>query len=83
MGNKTIRELEQEIEENSAVYEFYQRQPYTLVVVNYVNEKYESITGFGFSKVAHPDKWDAEVGYDIAYRRAIRDIRKQLEEGTG
>ena len=30
-------------------------------------------TGFGFSKVMHPDKWDADFGEELAVHKAIAD----------
>ena len=71
-------EIEQEIEETSEISHIYQRKPYSAVVVTYTTYDNYIVIGFGFSKVCHPDKWDAKIGIAIAHKRAIRDIRKQI-----
>ena len=38
----------------------------------------EPILGIGFAKVSWPDKWDEEVGKQIAVRKAAKQIRRQI-----
>lgn len=54
--------------EGEFVVEVWQKQPWTgaRVVV-------DGQVGFGFSKVMHPDKWDAAFGEELAVHKAIAD----------
>jgi hypothetical protein len=59
---------------------FYQNRPYSFVCVNtWYNEK--EYVGYGFSKCMYPDKWDTEIGAEIAKKRALymvfHEIRRQ------
>ena len=48
--------------------EVWQKQPYTAARVTM-----DGHAGYGFSKVAHPDAWDADFGIELAVRKAIAD----------
>lgn len=74
--------LLQTLDDRASVLEFYQYRPYSFVRVTswYNNKEY---TGFGFSKVMHPDKWNPEEGADIAKRRALYMIYRQVRDMEG
>ena len=57
--------------------QWYQRQPYTCVIVDYDGE-YGRATGAGFSKVRWPDRWNSQRGYEIALGKAAQDVAEQL-----
>ena len=72
------RELIAYIEEESLSIQEIQRQPYTLVEIGcYYKDKRHD--GCGFSKVCHPDEWNAERGIALARQRAIGDIYQQIK----
>jgi len=75
-----IKKWEKEIEELCHVYFTAQKRPYTFVQLRYTNGAGDTFTGKGFSKVNWRDKWSVCLGKDIAIKRAVRDIRKQLEQ---
>ena len=65
------------LDDRSTVTQFLQKKPYTCIVLRswYSDKEY---TGFGFSKVCYPDKWDDEEGADIAKRRALYMVYHQV-----
>ena len=67
------------LEDRASNQTLWQRKPYTCMIVNssYNGKEY---TGFGFSKVCYPDKWDAEEGAERAFRRALIMILHQVRE---
>jgi hypothetical protein len=67
------------LDDRATVNQFWQKQPYTCVVITswFDNKEYQ---GFGFSKVCYPDKWDPEEGADIAKRRALYMIMHQVRK---
>jgi len=67
------------LDDRSTVIQFLQRKPYTCIVLRswYSDREY---TGFGFSKVCYPDKWNDEEGADIAKRRALYMIYHQVRD---
>lgn len=52
-----------------------QAEPYTVVVVNHDTRK-----GVGFSKCCPRDKFDPELGKNIAYGRALKDLYSQVSQ---
>ncbi len=74
-----VREREIWIDEHTSIIVTRQQRPYTFVELSYsYGAKY--VTGMGFSKVCHPNDWDSELGNKVATTRAIRHIRKQMEQ---
>lgn len=65
------------LDDRSNVVEIIQKRPYTAVKITSWYNRVE-YTGTGFSKVCYPDTWDAEQGVDIAFRRALIDIYRQV-----
>jgi hypothetical protein len=56
---------------------FYQNRPYTFICVcTWYNER--EYIGYGFSKCMYPDKWDAEIGADIAKKRALYMVLHEI-----
>lgn len=76
---KNQREKEKHVDHYSERIYCKQVQPYSFVEISYFYGG-TSKQGFGFSKVNFPDKWDSSNGYNIAEKRAVRSIRKQLEQ---
>jgi hypothetical protein len=58
---------------------FYQNRPYTFICVcTWYNER--EYIGYGFSKCMYPDKWDAEIGAEIAKKRALYMALHEIRE---
>lgn len=76
---KNVKERELWIGERTSVIFARQQRPYTFVELDYSFGAVH-VTGMGFSKVCHPDDWNSELGKKVAITRAIRHIRKQLEQ---
>jgi hypothetical protein len=72
------KELITLIEADVFVERMVERQPYSFCELSY-GYKDVDYTGYGFSKVCHPDKWDAELGMLKARQRAISDIYQQIK----
>jgi len=71
--------LEKDIFEKSKPLFYAQECPYSTVKLEYnYNGRY--FRGVEFSKVSFPDVWDEKYGYDLAITRAVRSIRKQIQE---
>lgn len=65
------------LEDRAEVIDIKQNRPFTCVTLrSWYNDR--EYIGFGFSKVMYPDKWDCEVGADIAHRRALLMIYHQV-----
>ncbi len=77
---KNNRQRELVILEHSSLVKIRQRKPYTFVELELQTDK-GPYTGFDFSKVCFPDKWSKDIGEKVATNRAVRDIRRQLDEG--
>ncbi len=55
------------------------RKPWMLWSFSYMPaESTELYTGYGFAKVAYPDKWDSDEGIRLVTARAIKDLALQL-----
>jgi len=61
----------------NATIEYWVARPYIAARL-YVSLNNLPHIGLGFSKVSWPDKWDVEVGKQIAVRKAAKVIRRQL-----
>ena len=58
----------------------WQKKPNTAVRVIYHGK--QSYYDFGFTKVQYPDTWDAQYGIDLAVKKALAGIARQIvEEG--
>jgi hypothetical protein len=73
----TRKQLLDVLEDRATLTTFHQKRPFTFIELRswYNDVEY---TGFGFSKVCYPDKWDAEQGAEIAHRRAMLMIYHQV-----
>jgi len=69
--------LVKHIEQNIYVVLEVQRQPYSFCQLMYAYGD-DDYYGMGFSKVRHPDPWDAELGALKACKRAVADIYRQV-----
>jgi hypothetical protein len=71
------------LDDRATVLHLYQKRPYTfLLLTTFYNDR--EYMGYGFSKVCYPDKWDDELGADIAKKRALYMIYheiRSLEKG--
>jgi hypothetical protein len=64
---------------NASVFsETVHRRPYTFVRLRITNPSADPVSGYGFSKVCWPDKWNKEVGEHIALAKAARDVARQV-----
>lgn len=62
--------------------EVYQRQPWTCVVLKVqVDGVLREI--YDFTKVQYPDPWDAEYGVELAEKKAIAALAKELVREHG
>jgi len=59
-------------------HQYIQKQPNMSVELRLDRPGMPSLFGKGFSKVHHPDVWDAEYGYALACQKALADITRQL-----
>ena len=85
------QELEDRLErgEESLHVTTWQKCPNTAVEVAYyqtnataTGRQYCSYYDYGFAKVTYPDTWDAQYGVDLAARKALAGIARQIvEEG--
>lgn len=62
----------------------WQRKPDTCVEVMFKTPTGAKYTGVGFTKCKNGDKWDADLGFQIAALKALMDAEHQhLEDLTG
>ncbi len=54
------------------------KRPYTFCMIVFDNPDDDGYIGIGFSKVCHPDKWDALEGIKMAKRKAVSHVMKQI-----
>jgi hypothetical protein len=55
-----------------------QKRPYTCVKLGLLNTQGVMRTGIGFSKVMTGDTWDANVGVEMATKRAARSLARAI-----
>lgn len=55
-----------------------QRRPNTLIILSYFDDDSKEWNGVGFAKVAVPDKWNATYGSDLAWKKAVAHIARQV-----
>ncbi len=69
--------LLQTLEDRQTDVTLWQQRPFSCVVLHsWYNGK--NYTGYGFSKVCYPDNWEPESGANIAHRRALIMILRQV-----
>jgi len=73
--NKT--ELTQSVQSDAKVLHQAQLRPSTFIHLVYMhtNGHYE---GVGFAKIHGSDKWDSQYGYDLARKKAVAHIVRQI-----
>lgn len=65
------------LEDRAEVTNLLQTRPFTcLTLRSWYNDK--EYFGYGFSKVMYPDRWDGKIGADIAHRRALIMVLRQV-----
>ena len=77
-----IKRTMQRIEDNTlpiCSLDYWQKQPYTAARLTMILPGWkDASTGLGFSKVCWPDEWDAEKGKQIALKKAISSLWRQV-----
>jgi len=78
---KTIaaKEWEDFIMSTAEVVDVALKPPYTFVKLELDFGSDTPLFGYGFAKVCYPDVWDEEEGIKRALKRAVRDIRHQIQ----
>ena len=70
-----VKELRNEFIKGSL--DIYQDKPWTFVMLECFHQgKY--METFGFSKVCHPDEWDADYGVELAITKALYKLAKEI-----
>ena len=62
----------------------WQKKPNTAVQVSYIPRQWRGEAypcDYGFAKVRYPDKWDTDKGIDLAVKKALASIARQIVEG--
>ena len=77
MTGKEKRELKTLIREMEMweYMEVWQSRPWTAVRM-----VMDGFDGFGFSKVSHPDEWDESFGKELALRKAIANMIREMPQ---
>jgi hypothetical protein len=78
-GMITVKEWEDFIKKTADVVDAALRPPYTFVKLQLNFGDGERLIGYGFAKVSYPDVWDENQGLSNACKRAVRDIRHQIQ----
>ena len=69
--------LVKELRNNMLIPEIYQDKPWTFVLIS-IRWNKQLLQSFGFSKVCHPDEWDADYGIELAVTKALYKLAKEL-----
>ena len=83
MNKRQKRKEVEEVLRESMRTQVWQDKPYTAVKVVVVEVTEEGDIGrlrwaYGFSKVRHPDEWDARYGMELAVDKAVAKIAKEI-----